>query len=407
MQECHNIGGRMSRRSVRSVVASFALASALLFGLMPSAHAIEVNAVWPELGLPGFRIIPYFTERGEYRSNVLLLPRNELDDFISKSIPGVVVELPLGRHRFDLAARAEIVRYLNNPQFDSENFFLLARLALNFPGGLRVRLREEFAKTSDPPGTELTGRIDSTTNKVSPEIEYAVTQRLSLGASYAFTNITFGAPIQELSRTEHLMGLTGFWKITASSDLLANVAYGREEYDTATNRDAERFLGMVGVRGELTSRLSSTFRIGYEHREDNAGQTRSGLISSGETVFVPTERTRISLTTQRSFEQSTFGTNNTFTTTVATLAVRQILSPKIVFEGRLFGGMNDYQNLELDVDTFHRRSDWITGLGLGVDYQIQRWLTVGADYTFTDRKSNFSGFDYTSHVIGVKVTLSL
>jgi hypothetical protein len=164
---------------------------------------------------------------------------------------------------------------------------------------------------------------------------------------------------------------------------------------------------MVGVRGELTSRLSSTFRIGYEHREDNSGQTRSGLISSGETMFVPTARTRITLTTQRSFEVSTFATDDTYTATFATLAVRQILSPKIIFEGRLFAGTTEYQNNDVDVTTFHRRTDWITGLGLGVDYQIQRWLAVGADYTFTDRKSNFSGFDYTSHVIGVKVTLSL
>ena len=56
-----------------------------------------MNAVWPELGLPGFRIIPYLTERVEYNSNILLQPRNELDDLVSRTIPGVVVELPLGR----------------------------------------------------------------------------------------------------------------------------------------------------------------------------------------------------------------------------------------------------------------------------------------------------------------------
>src|SRR5205085_1144680 len=104
------------------------------------------------------------TERGEYESNVLLQPRDEIDDFISRTSMGVLVELPFGRHRLDLSARAELLRFWTNSQFNDEHYFVLANLALIFPGGLRIKLREEFVKTSDPPGTELTGRIDSTTN---------------------------------------------------------------------------------------------------------------------------------------------------------------------------------------------------------------------------------------------------
>ena len=380
--------------------------SVLLLTAAKPAGAINVNAIWPELGLPGFRVIPFFTERLEYQSNVLLAPRNELDDLISRSIPGLIVELPFGRHRLDLVARAEFLKYLSNRQLDTRHYFLLGKLGLNFPGGLNVRVREEFAKTSDPPGTELTGRISSTTNTVGSEVEYALVQRFSLAVGYTFTHVSFDDTVTELNRNEHLAGVTGFWKMTGKSDLLANVSYGVKTFENDSTRDAERFLGTVGVRGELTSRLSSTFRIGYEHRA-TSGHTVNTLISSGDWVFVPTARTRLSLLTQRSLEESVFQSNITYTATAVTFLAEQRFGPKVTANGRVFVGLNEYPNKDQDVDGFHRRTDRVMGAAFGIDYQIQRWLAVGAEYKVSDRKSNFSGFDYTDHVIGVKVTLSL
>ena len=59
------------------------------------------------------------------------------------------------------------------------------------------------------------------------------------------------------------------------------------------------------------------------------------------------------------------------------------------------------------MNRFHRREDVLLGAGLGLDYQFRRWLGFGVDYTFSDRKSNFRNSDYTDHIFGLKVTLSL
>ena len=95
------------------------------------------------------------------------------------------------------------------------------------------------------------------------------------------------------------------------------------------------------------------------------------------------------------------------TSTLLTLLVQQRFGPKLSANARLFTGLNEYPNKDLDVNRFHRRSDFLLGAGLGLDYQIQRWLGVGADYTFSDRQSNFRNFDYTDHILGVKITFSL
>jgi hypothetical protein len=396
----------MRLRAAVRLAATLAIVGTELLGAGRTASAVEMNAVWPELNLPGFRITPFITERVEHQTNILLQPNNELDDLISRTIAGVVVELPFGRHRLDLAARVEILRYFDNGQFDDEHYFVLANLALVYPGGLRIRVKEEFVKTSDPPGTELTGRIDNTTNTIAPEIEYAIAQRVSVGVNYAYARVRLDT-VAPLDRDEHTVGLTGFWRLTAKSDLLANVSYGVKQFESATSRDVDRYFAMAGLRGDVTSRLSSTFRIGYEVRDEGSGRTASTIISSGDWVFIPTERTRFTLLTQRSFEESTFATNTTYTATMLTLLFQHRLRPKVIVHGRLFTGLNEYPNKDLDVNRFHRRTDRLLGAGLGLDYQIQRWLGVGADYTLADRASNFRGFDYTDHVLGVKVTLSL
>ena len=105
---------------------------------------------------------------------------------------------------------------------------MLGNLLLDFPGGLKFNLKEDFARTSDPPGTELTGRIGSNTNILAPSVEYGIAQRWSIGFDYVWTNVRFddNTGVQTLDRDEHAFGLTGYYKIQPKTDLLLNVGYG-------------------------------------------------------------------------------------------------------------------------------------------------------------------------------------
>ena len=138
---------------------------------MPTpARAVDLNAIWPDLGLPGFKITPFLSERIEYESNVFQTASNAQGSTVFKTIPGFTLELPLGRHQFDLGFRTEILRYVSLGDQNTENYFVLARGALDFPGGLKITLKEDFAHTNAPPNSELTGPIESSTNIVGPSI---------------------------------------------------------------------------------------------------------------------------------------------------------------------------------------------------------------------------------------------
>lgn len=395
-------------RSTRGVPA-VCLALLIVGAWGSPAGAIDLNAVWPDLNLPGFRVTPFVTERAEYHSNVFQTPSRAEDDVVFKTIPGVLLELPLGPHRFDFGARAEVLRWLDLDRQDTEHYFLLGNVALNFPGGLTAKLKEDLAITSDPPGTELTGRIDSTTNVVSPSVEYGLGRRFAIGTDYTWTHVDFERRVNALDRDEHLFGVTGFWKVASKTDLLANYAYGFKDFDSASSRDVTRHIGLIGVRGHLTSRLTSTFRVGWERREPDKGSLTeyNGPVASGDWVFEPTDRTRFTLVTERFVAESVFATNLWYLANMVTLGVAQQFGPKITVTARGFGGTNDYPDKAAKVNSqFAWRSDRLVGAAIGVDYQIQRWLAVGADYSHTRRDSNFNNFDFKNDVVSAKVTLS-
>jgi hypothetical protein len=374
------------------------------------AAAVDLNAMWPDLGLPGFKITPFLAERLEYESNVFQAHSGAQDDGISKTIPGFLLELPLGRHKIDLGFRAEILRYFDLTKQDTEHYFVLGNVLLDFPGGLKANLKENFARTSDPPGTELTGRIGSTTNVLTPSIEYGFAQRYALGVDYAWTRVNFdtGTGVETLDRDEHAFDVTGFYKIQPKTDVLLNVGYGFKEFDNTPNRDVNRYFFTTGLRGEITSRLISTFRVGYEVRDPYHGDigSYSGLVASGDFVWRPTERTRITLVTERQVQESVFQNNLAFIGSSVTLIGEHFLTSKVLLSARLYGAQGNYFEKSLKTNgTSDWRIDYIGAVALGVEYNIQKWLTLSADYTHTRRDSNFDTFDFKDDIVGGKVTL--
>ena len=85
------------------------LAVALLCAAVSPAAAIDLNAVWPDLNLPGFTFTPFLTERVEYEANIFQTPSRAQDDVIVKTIPGFLVELPFGPHRLEGTKQTPII----------------------------------------------------------------------------------------------------------------------------------------------------------------------------------------------------------------------------------------------------------------------------------------------------------
>jgi hypothetical protein len=323
-------------------------------------------------------------------------------------IPGFLADYTFGTHSVSLGYRAEILKYLDLTNQDTVHHIAVGQLRLDFPRTL-LALRDDFARTSDPPGTELTGRILSNTNALKPEAEYRWTPTFSTGLNYSWTNVRFDDRFigDLIDRDEHLVGASVFWKVVPKGDLLFNYTYGRVIFTTATERDYTDHIITVGLRGDITAKLSSSFRVGYLIRTpDASSQTGfSGLFLAGDTIYRPTERTTITLATQRTTQESTFGTGAFYVTTNGTLSLTQQLLSKLSFTARLGGGLNDYSTKQIADGKNDWREDTFLLAGAQLDYDIQPWLRVGLEYLRTSRDSNFPSFRFVDDRITARGTL--
>src|SRR6202035_4291608 len=114
--------------------------------------------------------------------------------------------------------------------------------------------------------------------------------------------------------------------------LFLNYSYGWTTFASSSdNRNYTSQNVTVGLQGDMTPKLSSSFRVGYT-REDVANGSQSGyngLIMGGDTTYKLTERITLTLSTLRARQESTFGTNAFYVTSTATLAAVYQILPKL------------------------------------------------------------------------------
>jgi hypothetical protein len=358
--------------------------------------------------VPGLKLSPFLSERVEYETNVFQVPNNPQDDVIFKTIPGFVIDYTYGPHSLSAGYRAEILNYVHLTNQNTVNNVMAFQLRLDFPRWL-LTLRDDFTQSNDPPTSELTGPIKSTTNVLTPEAEFRVTTRFSTGLSYAWTRVRYEDPSvgDLIDRDEHVIAPSVYWKFVPKADVGLSFRYDRTDFTNSGDRDYDSYEVRVGLRGDITAKLSSTFYVGYLWRVGNVSDQSSwnGFTFGGDITYRPTERATITLSTGRSPEESTFLTTPFYITSNATLLAQYQLLPKLSIGGRIGGGTNDYPDKQTVGGVTDWRRDWYLTAGVQAEYTIQPWLRLGFEYLRTSRSSNFDAFDFVDNKITGRITL--
>jgi hypothetical protein len=395
----------MHGSEVRRVARTLLLCLLTLSLVSTPALALDLEE-W----IPGLKISPFLSQKVEYESNVFQVPSHSQSDEIFKTIPGFVADYTFGPHSISAGYRAEILNYVHLTDQNTVNHIAAGLVRLDFPRTL-LTLREDFVRTNSPPGTELTGPIISNTNTVKPEAEYRLTPRFSLGLNYSWSHVTFDQQsIGDLiDRDEQLVGTSVFWYFVPKASLFLNYSYGWTTFATSSdgNRNYTSNNVTLGVRGDITPKLSSSLQAGYtiENVASGSQPGYNGLIASGDVTYRPTERSSLTLAVQRARQQSTFGTNQFYVTTNATLSGQYQILPKLNLTALLGGGLNDYSTKQSADGMTAFRQDTFLLAGAQLDYDIQPWLRAGLDYSRISRDSNFPSFRFVDDRIGGRVTV--
>ncbi len=316
--------------------------------------------------------------------------------------PSVKAEGRIGPHRFDVLFRLDDVRYASSPADNYANYSVLATGDIVFSGRAGLKVRGEYRHGVDPRGS--TDRTVSATpdEYIHQGIEgvfgYGATGakgRIEVdGAAYSrrYQNNRLATAPSDRDTTQ--VGATFLLRVAPKTQLLVSAQQRWIEYvvEGSTQSSTENRY-QVGAKWEATAKTTGILKFGYlEKRFDNVGRT--GFGGPGWDAVV-----RWSPLTYSVFDFTTSKTTNESTGTGDYLLSQLYgVSWNHAWNSRLSSAATTGWRKDAYEGTGGGRVDKTSTLGLNATYQWQRWIRLGAAYTFTDRVSSPSTFDFTRHL---------
>jgi hypothetical protein len=110
------------------------------------------------------------------------------------------------------------------------------------------------------------------------------------------------------------------------------------------SRDSLTWEALAGLRYDLTGLWGFRFAVGYRHRdyESPTLRSRSSPAFEGQVLYLPSQLTTVTLTAQRSIEESTRATNVSYTRTLVRLNVDHELLRNVIVSAELRGEHRNY-----------------------------------------------------------------
>lgn len=364
----------------------------------------------------GFLIYPSVGIDGQYNDNIFATDQDEEDDFIFVFQPRIAVRSNFPRHSLNLTVQSDIGQYVDHTD---ENFVdygtaLGGRLDITrssrLVGGAAYEHGHDSRDDPEDPGVEV----------AEEPVEFDEYGG-NLGFEQEFNRVNFAVRTQverrdyeeddpdfpEDDRDRLLYGgslRTGYF-ISPRINAFLQGGYRREERDTSekgdppVNRDNNVYDARVGTAIDITGLLFGEVSVGWSLQEFDESEldSENGLAYGAGLTWNPTQLTSLRLDANGGFEPSDVGASNLQNR--ISLQVDHELLRNVLIGGHVAYRRDDFQ----ETGRVDNRFD----VGPNVTYLLNRYLSVGAGYTFSTRDSDDSEREFTRNVITLRLNAQL
>lgn len=347
------------------------------------------------LQLGPVRLHPLFAISEVFDSNIFDTPDNEESDFITMYSPGINLFLPIRgmKSEFSVSYLANFLEYRENPAEGRMDQYVDGSWKTVLPRGLGITLHNRFEDTEIPPTfDDIYGELIQRTSRRANYFTSTVTlpnyfARFDSELSYSNSDHQYDT-FEDSSYNEQKIGTRLTYKLLTKLDTLAELNFGKTNYDTNVISDSVFYESLVGLQWKETAKTTGIFKIGYRVRdyEEEGFDQFNGVVFSLESKTQLNTVTNFSVLLRRSQEEILFTRDRNF---------YELNSLYLTFSRKLTGKLeaslsNYYQILDIpavleaesDIETF----TW--GLRTSVDYKIQKWLFAELSYWYEDRDSS-------------------
>ncbi|MGA8260664.1 MAG: outer membrane beta-barrel protein [Arenicellales bacterium] len=315
----------------------------------------------------------------------------------------------LGRHTAEVGISSQFTRFKDLTDENSSNYTAHALTNLDISRKLGLDLFGTFTHTAEPRGGSGTRLVQSLTPDEVDITGYGGV--FTIGQRSSRIQIEAGADRsqwryqnngqQYRDRDDDRFHGRVYYNISPRTSVfvgahLMNVDYRQSGLDLNSQE-----LGYdVGGRWDITAKTTGEVSAGQTKKDfdDPTLTDPTTTTVAGRLSWTPRQRTTVDIYGSRDFEESTATAGDFYISELIGATVRESIGDRL--------GAFVYANNTKDHYDSGRR-DELWDYGVGLDYSLRRWLSIGAQYSRITRDSNLAGENYNDQVISLYLNGSL
>ena len=361
-----------------------------------------------QLGDTPLFVSPYIGLGVGRDDNVFLSHDNKRTSTLYVASPGLKIDARSPGLVFQSRLQAQAGRYTESRNDDYVDFLAANQLDVAFSRRSFLRLGYDYIRSHDPRGS--TDRAVSTRpdkyKLISPNATYAfgtpgAAGRVELYWADGYKSYTNNRSTTLLSdRDTRDLGAAFYWRVAPKTYALLDVRDTDIHYRASTSLfSSEEKRYYVGVTWEATAATTGTFKAGRLKKEFDSGRPSfSGGGWEGAITWSPRTYSTFDFYTARTTNEST-GLGDFILSDIYGISWNHAWSSVLNTGVNVRHQRDEYQGFN--------RNDELTTLGFKVGYKFRRWLTLGAEYSHTNRASNQNFYEYDKNLYLLTATATM
>lgn len=371
-----------------------------------SGSALAVEAMSIKLA-EGLEFTPSLKVSESYDDNFREVEENEESSWVTRISPTLSLTAYGRKSEYVLSYTADSDTFHSSHKDNNTDHHLTADAGFRFDARNQLVLNAGYHKveetTSSTPGVE--GDKYNTKN---------VGGVYTYGAETATAQVDFGADYKELrydnsgqlnaekERDATALRSTFYYRVAPKTRVLAEVRHTDYSYVSKKSLDANNIAFLTGLTWEATAKTTGTVKFGREKKkfDRNVNDDQSNGMWEAGITWQPRTYSTFNLKARRALDEGEDGAS-------AIEATSTTLDWKHYWLDRVYSTAS-YTRSEQDyIDDSNNRLDKIDIFGLGLNYEMRRWLDIGVGYKYAENDSNFANESYERNIYSISITASL
>jgi hypothetical protein len=357
-------------------------------------------------------IKPIFGIKEELDDNVFLTRSDEFSDWVTTIAAGLNFEPELNTHEFTASYVVGFETFADNSSQNTTNQTLNAEGALNF-NDWRVEASNLFRRFENRTGSEDTARVPRTSGLTNVKLIYAF-NKLDVGLNYAYALEDYRSDngiggfngqaltYQDLDSNKNSGEIEAAFHFWPKTSWLFSGRLGALKYDTGKKSDSDYFDILTGLRGQFFAKGEIEGKIGYRSQNyEDFSRDFDSVIMSASLVEKFSEKDTLTIDAGRTTTSTIYQQNAYFKSTNVSGEYARALNDRVTAKVTGAYWFNKYPNDATEGAKTAKRADDLWRTGVGVSCKFPQYGTVGLDYTYTEKSSNFDVFDYKDNRVSL------